>query len=83
MIAFPVAAGDTLVLAAAEATSATSEVTQNRVGQKVKLKSLKPDIGWKWGKWTIGFWTDAANHTFFGIDIFPLEIVWCYEGYRQ
>jgi hypothetical protein len=52
------------------------------VGKKVKLKSVKPDIGWKWGKWTIGFWTDKANHTFFGIDIFPLEIVWRYEGYR-
>jgi hypothetical protein len=52
------------------------------VGKKVKLKSVKPDIAWKWGKWTIGFWTDAKNHTFFGIDIFPLEIVWRYEGYR-
>ncbi len=64
--------------------TATNQVTLRPVESRVKLKlkSLKPDIGWKWGKWTIGFWTDAANHTFFGIDIFPLEIVWRYEGYR-
>jgi hypothetical protein len=72
-----------LALAAAEAMNATSACTQNRVGQKVKLKSVKPDIAWKWGKWTIGFWTDYKNHTLFGIDIFPLEIVWRFEGYRQ
>ena len=62
--------------------NATSVYTRNPVGTKVKLKSVKPDIAWKWGKWTIGFWTDKANHTFFGIDILPLEIVWRYEGYR-
>ena len=62
--------------------NATSGCTRNPVGTKVKLKSVKPDIAWKWGKWTIGFWTDKANHTFFGIDILPLEIVWRYEGYR-
>jgi len=49
----------------------------------VRLKSWRPDIAWKWRKWTIGFWTDPGNWTAFGIDIFPLEIVWRYEGYRQ
>lgn len=48
----------------------------------MKLKSVVPEINWKWRKWTIGFWTDPSNHTFFGIDILPLEIVWRYEGYR-
>jgi hypothetical protein len=47
------------------------------------LKSRKPDVAWKWRKWTFGFWTDPANWTAFGIDVGPLEIVWRYEGYRQ
>lgn len=48
----------------------------------MKLKSRKPEIKWKWLKWTFGFWRDVENHTFFGIDIGPLEIVWRYEGYE-
>ena len=59
-----------------------SRNTQHPAERRMKLKSLKPDIAWKWGKWTVGFWTDAANHTFFGIDLLPLEIVWRYGGYR-
>lgn len=43
---------------------------------------LVPDVGWKWGKWTFGFWTDPKNKTWFGIDVGPLEIVWRMEGYR-
>ena len=54
-----------------------------KVEDNVVLKSRKPDIAWKWRKWTFGFWTDPKNWTFFGIDIGPLEIVWRYEGYRQ
>lgn len=50
--------------------------------RRLKLKSYTPDVGWKWGKWTFGFWTDSLNFTFFGIDIGPLEIVWRYIGYR-
>lgn len=42
----------------------------------------KPDIGWKWLKWTFGFWVDPKNNTIFGIDFGPLEIVWHSEGYR-
>jgi hypothetical protein len=34
----------------------------------MKLKSHKPDVAWKWWKWTFGFWHDAENHTFIGID---------------
>jgi len=48
----------------------------------VKIKSWKPDIGWKWGKFTFGVWTDPGNRTLFGIDWGPLEIVWRFEGYR-
>jgi hypothetical protein len=48
----------------------------------MKIKSHKPGVAWKWWKWTFGFWHDAENHTFIGIDIGPLEIVWRYEGYR-
>jgi hypothetical protein len=48
----------------------------------MKLKSYKPDIGWKWLKWTFGVWSDPKNYTLFGIDIGPLEIVWHFEGYR-
>lgn len=47
-----------------------------------KRRGWTPDFGWKWGKWTFGFWHDPENHTLFGIDIGPLEIVWRYEGYR-
>lgn len=43
---------------------------------------MRPDLAWKWGKWTFGFWTDMTNRTYFGIDIGPLEIVWRAEGYR-
>lgn len=44
----------------------------------------RPDeISVKWRKWTIGFWTDPSNWTSFGIDLFPIEIVWRMEGYRQ
>lgn len=43
----------------------------------------RPQVAWKWRKWTIGFWTDPSNWTRFGIDIFPLEIVWRLPGYRQ
>ena len=49
----------------------------------MKLKSRKPDVAWKWDKWTFGFWRDVKNWTAFGIDFRPLEIVWRYEGYRQ
>lgn len=41
-----------------------------------------PTLGWKWLKWTFGFWIDPANHTYFGIDVGPLEIVWHSQGYR-
>jgi hypothetical protein len=44
--------------------------------------SAVPDIGWKWLKWTFGFWSDPDNCTFFGIDFGPLEIVWRLPGYR-
>lgn len=44
--------------------------------------SWKPDISWKWGKWTFGFWVDLDNHTLFGIDFGPLEICWRTSGYR-
>lgn len=47
-----------------------------------KPVSLRPEIGWKWLKWTFGFWSDPSNCTFFGIDIGPLEIVWRLPGYR-
>ena len=40
------------------------------------------EVNWKWWKWTFGFWRDVANHTAFGIDIGPLEIVWRMPGYR-
>lgn len=48
----------------------------------MKLKGWRPDVAWKWGKWTFGFWHDADNLTFLGFDFGPLEIVWRYEGYR-
>lgn len=41
-----------------------------------------PDVGWKWLKWTFGFWSDPDNYTFFGIDFGPLEVVWRWPGYR-
>lgn len=44
---------------------------------------LRPTLGWKWGKWTFGCWTDPGNRTFFGIDLGPLEVIWRYPGYRQ
>lgn len=47
-----------------------------------KFRGWRPDFGWKWLKWTFGFWSDPANNTVFGIDIGPLEIVWRFEGYR-
>lgn len=47
-----------------------------------KRRGWRPDFGWKWFKWTFGFWHDYENFTVFGIDIGPLEIVWRYEGYR-
>ena len=50
--------------------------------EKLRLKSYKPDLAVKWCKWTFGVWHDYDNHTFFGIDIGPLEIVWRYTGYR-
>lgn len=50
--------------------------------KRLRIKSLRPDIDWKWHKWTFGFWHDYKNHTFFGIDVGPLEIVWRYDGYR-
>lgn len=43
---------------------------------------MKPDVAWKWRKWTFGIWTDPQNRTRFGIDIGPLEICWRNEGYR-
>lgn len=43
----------------------------------------RPQVAWKWRKWTVGFWTDPDNWTRFGIDLFPLEIVWRSPGYRQ
>lgn len=46
-----------------------------------KLRWL-PEVGWKWGKWTVGIWRDMANRTRFGIDVLPLEIVWRAAGYR-
>lgn len=49
---------------------------------KRKFKGWRPDFGWKWLKWTFGFWSDPANNTVFGIDFGPLEIVWRFEGYR-
>lgn len=45
--------------------------------------SIFPDVGWKWGKWCVGVWTDPGNRTNFGIDIGPLEICWRRKGYRQ
>lgn len=47
-----------------------------------RLKSPFPDVAWKWGKWTFGFWVDRANRTAFGVDVGPLEVVWRHEGYR-
>lgn len=43
---------------------------------------VDPDVGWKWGKWTFGFWVDMKNKTYFGIDFGPFEIAWRKEGYR-
>lgn len=43
---------------------------------------VKPDVAWRWGKWTFGFWIDPRNKTLFGIDVGPLEIAWHQEGYR-
>lgn len=43
---------------------------------------MKPDVAWKWGKWTFGFWIDLKNQTYFGIDIGPLEIAWHGAAYR-
>jgi hypothetical protein len=43
---------------------------------------LRPDVSWKWGKWTFGFWVDRENKTRLGIDVGPLEVVWRAEGYR-
>lgn len=48
----------------------------------MKLKSYRPEVNWKWQKWTFGFWRDVENYTAFGIDFGPLEIVWRYEGYK-
>lgn len=45
-------------------------------------RGLRPDVAWRWGKWTFGLWTDAGNHTILGIDVGPLEVVWRREGYR-
>jgi hypothetical protein len=42
-----------------------------------------PEVGWKWGKWTVGFWRDMENCTRFGIDVLPLEVVWRSNGYRR
>lgn len=53
-----------------------------KVLSKLKVKSWRPDVGWKWLKWTFGFWSDPDNRTLFGIDFGPLEIVWRFEGYR-
>lgn len=44
--------------------------------------SRRPDVAWRWGKWTFGFWVDRANHTLLGVDVGPLEVVWRTEGYR-
>jgi hypothetical protein len=41
-----------------------------------------PEVNWKWLKFTFGVWRDMKNHTKFGIDIGPLEIVWRTEGYQ-
>lgn len=41
---------------------------------------MRPDVAWKWRKWTFGFWTDPSNWTRFGIDFGPLEIVWRRPG---
>lgn len=57
-------------------------VFEQRGMMKRKFKGWRPDFGWKWLKWTFGFWSDPANNTVFGIDFGPLEIVWRFEGYR-
>lgn len=46
------------------------------------VESWCPEVNWRWGKWTAGFWIDLRNHTLFGIDLLPLEIVWRTPGYR-
>jgi hypothetical protein len=43
---------------------------------------MRPTWAWKWGKWTVGFWIDLKNNTYFGIDAGPLEITWRAPGYR-
>lgn len=47
-----------------------------------KGTGIWPEVGWKWRKWTFGWWTDPSNRTRFGIDFGPLEIVWRMPGYR-
>lgn len=47
-----------------------------------KPASWCPDVGWKWLKWTVGFWSDPDNWTWFGVDVGPLEVVWRLPGYR-
>lgn len=41
-----------------------------------------PEVNWRWLKFTFGVWRDMKNHTRFGIDVGPLEIVWRAPGYR-
>lgn len=59
----------------------TRVVSYNSFKEPWKAMFL-PDVSWKWLKWTFGFWIDPKNHTIFGIDFGPLEIVWHSEGYR-
>lgn len=48
----------------------------------LRPRGWRPDVAWKWSKWTFGFWWDRDNKTLFGVDVGPLEVVWRYEGYR-
>jgi hypothetical protein len=67
-------------LASVPVTYARSDLTYT-IEKGLEL-TWAPNVSWKWGKWTFGFWIDPNNHTYFGIDFGPLEIVWHSEGYR-
>ena len=69
----------------AAAAEAAREEEKRRLYNRImgyNWKRFLPNVNWRWLKWTFGFWIDPKNHTYFGIDIGPLEIVWHSEGYR-